>query len=1071
MIPMRPYIRVSRVIWLLAVSLVAATSGFTTVQPAPAASPSAINPPKFNRDIRPILSENCFGCHGPDSAARKADLRFDRREVALSLKAIVPSKPDDSEMIRRINSDDPDERMPPPASGKKLTAEQKTMLRQWIAAGAEYQPLWSFIAPKRSPLPAVKNTAWAKNPIDRFVLAKIEQNGLQPAPEANRRTLARRACLDATGLPPTPEQTAEFLNDKSPDAYEKYVDRLLASPRYGEARARYWLDAARYADSNGIHFDNYREMWPFRDWVIKAFNRNQPFDQFTIEQLAGDLLPNATLDQQIASGFNRCNITTNEAGVIQEEYRVLYARDRTETTGQVWLGLTVGCAVCHDHKFDPLLQKDFYSLSAFFNNTTQPIMDGNRKDTPPTIFMPQPADRMHWDALAAEIPDVERQIAARKQENRPEFKKWLAGTTAEKIAASVPSEGLVLQARLNDGDKSKTVNMTVNGQSRALAVVSGVNWDAGHVDEQSMKVEPGEALEIADAGDFDRDQPFTAAAWVKLSSGSQMGSVMSRMDDRHDYRGWDMWIENGQVATHIINRWDSDAIKVLANANLKPRKWNHLMITYDGSGKAEGVSIYVNGERQQTTPVVNRLKGTIHTEVPFKIGQRNTTSRLDGTSIEDVRLYNRALSASEAARLAKASRAAWLATLPQKKRNKSQINEMFEWWLVSEDKASEELIGRLASLKQEQSAIRDRGISAQVMHEEDGPAMAYVLYRGGYDARREHVSAGTPGMLPPMPKDYPKNRLGLAEWLMRPENPLTARVTVNRFWQQLFGEGIVRSIGDFGMTGQPPSHEQLIDWLAVEFRESGWDIKHMFRLMLTSSTYRQAASVTPEKLEKDPLNHLLSRGPRFRMDAEMIRDYALAVSGLLSSKIGGPSVRPYQPPGIWESVGMPDSDLRHYVQDHGESLYRRSVYTLWRRAAPPASMDIFNAPTREVCTVHRERTNTPLQALVTLNDTQFVEAARILAQRALSGGGTTTDARLNFIAERLLDRPLKSEELAVVRSSLDDLSKHYHGDVADAKKLIAVGESPADAKLEPATLASWTMLCNELMNLDEVLEK
>ena len=509
--------------------------------------------------------------------------------------------------------------------------------------------------------------------------------------------MARRACLDLTGLPPTAEQVDEFINDKSPDAYEKYVDRLLASPRYGEHRARYWLDAARYGDSNGIHIDNYREMWTYRDWLIAAFNRNQPFDQFTIEQLAGDLLPNRTLDQQIASGFNRCNITTSEGGAIDEEYRVFYARDRTETTSQVWLGLTAGCAVCHDHKFDPLLQREFYSLSAFFNNTTQPAMDGNKKDTPPDIFVPQPADRKEWDALAAEIPTVQHQMDERKKTDRVEFEKWLVGASPEKVAALVPSDGLLLQARLSEGS-GKTVNMTVNGQSRTLAVNSGIAWDAGHVSDQSFKAQPGEALEIADAGDFEKNQAFTAAAWVKLTKGGQFGSVVARMDDQHDYRGWDMWIQNGQVGCHIISKWETDAIKVLTNRTISPGEWNHVMVTYDGSGKGEGVTIYINGEPQKTAIVVNRLKHSIRTKVPFKIAQRNTTSRLDGALIQDVRIYGRSLSAPEATRLAKATRVAWLAGMPAAKRSKAEANELFAWWLVTEDKAVEELVGRLASL-------------------------------------------------------------------------------------------------------------------------------------------------------------------------------------------------------------------------------------------------------------------------------------------------------------------------------------------------------------------------------------
>ncbi len=1025
---------------------------------------------EYNRDVRPILAANCFRCHGPDSASRKAELRLDKREVAVAKGAITPGKPDKSELIQRINSDDPDEQMPPPATKMTLTAAQKAVLKRWIAAGAEYQPTWSLIAPKRPDLPAVKDAHWVRNPIDRFILAKLEASDLAPAPEADPRTLARRVCLDLTGLPPTPEQVEEFLADKSPDAYEKYVDRLIASPRYGEHRARYWLDAARYADTSGIHFDTFREMWAYRDWIINALNRNMPFDQFTIEQLAGDLLPNRTVDQQIASGFNRCNITTNEGGAIPEEYLVLYARDRTETTGAVWLGLTVGCAVCHDHKFDPLAQKEFYQLSAYFNNTTQGAMDGNRKDTPPVITVPLAQDRARLDAIAAELPDVQKQLEARKKAAHAEFEKWLAAASPEKLESLVPSDGLQLEAGLSEGTGQK-VSFTVKGKPRALTVKSGIAWEAGYVADRSFKAQPGEALEVAEAGDFDIHQPYTAAAWVKLAAPGQTGSVIARMDDQHEFRGWDLWIEGGRVGAHLINRWEQNAMKVLAKEPLKPGVWNHLMVVYDGSGKAAGLKIFVNGVEQPTQVMANRLSQTTRTKVPLKIAQRNSTSRLDGALIQEVRIYGRALSTAEAVQLGLAGRAAFLLSKPADKRGKQEIDDLYHWYVTAVDKPTQELNSHIASLEQEEAAIRGRGTIAQVMQERPEEPTAYVLFRGDYDKRRDQVKPGTPSMLPPMPADLPHNRLGLAKWLVRPENPLMARVTVNRFWQELFGTGIVRTAQDFGTTGEMPSNQELLDWLAVEFRESGWDMKRLFRLLVTSAAYRQSATLTPEKLERDEQNRLLSRGPRFRMDAEMIRDYALATSGLLSSKIGGPSVRPYQPPNLWEIVGMPGSDTRNYVQDHGESLYRRSVYTFWKRMAPPASLDAFNAPNRETCTVRRERTNTPLQALVTLNDTQFVEAARALAQRTLKDGGTTTDARLDFIARRLLARPLRAEELPVVKASLAELSSHYQGDPADAKKLLAVGESPADPSLDAPTLAAWTMVCNELMNLDEVLDK
>ena len=982
----------------------------------------------------------------------------------------MPGRLDKSELVKRIFSDDPDEIMPPPDSHKVLTSQQKDLLKRWIAAGAEYQPLWSFIAPKRPVLSSVKTEAWVRNPIDRFILAKLEQNGLQPAPEADRRTLARRACLDLTGLPPLPEQVEEFVNDKAPDAYEKYVDRLLASPRYGEHRARYWLDAARYGDSNGIHFDNYREIWSFRSWVINAFNRNQPFDQFTIEQLAGDLLPNRTLDQQIASGFNRCNVTTNEGGAINEEYKVLYARDRTETTSQVWLGLTAGCAVCHDHKFDPLLQREFYQLSAYFNNTTQPVMDGNLKDTPPVVFVPQPADRKEWDDLAAVLPSLRQQMEQRKQSHRAEFNKWLAGASSGKIAAQVPSDGLLFHAPLNEGSGNKA-SVTVNGKPRVLEVNSRIAWAPGYVAEKSFKAQPGKTLNIAEAGDFDKNQPFTTAAWVKLTFGGQFGAIVARMDDQHDYRGWDLWMENDRLGCHIINHWEDDALKVLANRPIKPGVWNHLMVTYDGSGKAEGVTIYINGEVQQKTVVADRLKNTPRTTVPLTIAQRYTSSRLDGALIQDVRIYDRSLSASEANRLGTATRAVWLISKPASKRSKAEAGEIFDWWFATFDKPPADLVAKLTRLSRQEAAIKSRGTEAHVMQERNEPAMAYVLYRGEYDKRRDPVRPDTPAMLPPMPTDLPKNRLGLARWLVRPENPLTARVTANRFWEEVFGTGIIRTAGDFGSTGEAPSHPELLDWLAVEFRESGWDVKKFYWLMVTSAVYRQSALVTPEKLEKDPANRLLSRGPRFRMDAEMVCDYALAASGLLSPKIGGPSVKPYQPPGVWEAVAMPGGNLRNYVQDRGENLYRRSMYTLWKRAAPPASMEIFNAPSREVCTVRRERTNTPLQALVTLNDPQFVEAARVLAQRALQEEGKDPAARLDYIARRLLARPLRAEELAVAQRSLKELLSYYQTHAKEAGQLIKVGEAKADPTLDVPTLAAWAMLTNELMNLDEVLNK
>jgi hypothetical protein len=558
---------------------------------------------------------------------------------------------------------------------------------------------------------------------------------------------------------------------------------------------------------------------------------------------------------------------------------------------------------------------------------------------------------------------------------------------------------------------------------------------------------------------------------VKFTKNVPSGALFARMDDQHDYRGWDLWVQGDRVGTHIIHKWQEDALKVVSKNPVQPGQWNHLFVTYDGSAKASGVKVYVNGVPQETNVEADALKSTIRTEVPLKIAQRNTSSRLDDVSIEDLRLYGRALSAAEVERLARGTRAAWLATKPAAQRSAAETSELFEWWLPALDPAYQALAQKLGDLQQEEAAIKSRSAVTHVMQEKPGEPTAYVLFRGEYDKRRDPVKPDTLKALPALPPDLPRNRLGFARWLLRPDHPLTARVTVNHFWQEVFGTGIVRTTGDFGVSGELPSNQELLDWMAVEFRESGWDVKRFFKLLVTSATYRQAAVTTPEKRELDPQNRLLSRGPRFRMDGEMIRDYALAAGGLLVRKVGGPSVKPYQPDGVWEAVAIIGSDTRDYRRDSGDKLYRRSMYTFWKRSAPPASMEVFNAPSRETCTFRRERTDTPLQALVTLNDPQFVEAARHLAQVSLNEAGGRADGTIDVMARRLLARPLRPEETAVVQSSANRLLAYYQAHPDDAKKLTAVGESKADPALDVPTLAAWTMVANQLMNLDEVLNK
>ena len=613
--------------------------------------------------------------------------------------------------------------------------------------------------------------------------------------------------------------------------------------------------------------------------------------------------------------------------------------------------------------------------------------------------------------------------------------------------------------------------ITVDLKPRTLALAADAAWTAGQVAAKAFMAQLKTPLEIAEAGDIDSQQAFSFGAWIKLPGKVGSGAVMARMDDGNAFRGWDLWLENDRPGTHLIHRWPDNAIKVVSKTPLRPGRWHHVMVTYDGSRRAAGTRIYVNGRPQPVDTLSDTLKGTMRTKVPLKIAQRHTTNRIDGVALQDLRIYGRGLSADEVEQLASSARLAQILAKPAAQRSKAEREELFDFWLRREDKPYQDLAARLAEIEREQSAIRARGTVAHVMQERADAAKAYVLFRGDYDKRREEVKPATPAFLPPMPAELPRNRLGFAQWLLRPEHPLTARVTVNRFWQEIFGTGLVKTTEDFGVNGEMPANQELLDWLAVDFRESGWDVKRLFRVMVTSAAYRQAAVTTPEKFERDPQNRFLSRGPRFRMDAEMVRDYALAASGLLAAKIGGPSVRPYQPDGVWDAVAMPESNTRFYRADSGEGLYRRSVYTFWKRAAPPASMEIFNAPTRESCTVRRERTNTPLQALVTLNDPQFVEAARRLAEIATKQGGEKNAGRIDFAARRLLARPLRAEELRIVESSLNALLKHYRADPAGAKNLLAVGQSPADPKLDPAALAAWTMVANELMNLDETLNK
>ena len=1045
----------------------------------------ADSPLSYNRDVRPILADKCFACHGADSAARQANLRLDRRQEAIDMGAIEPGEVDASELVSRIATEDHDLLMPPPELKKPLKPQEIELLKRWVAEGAEYEEHWSFIKPQRPELPHVSDSTWPKSPIDCFVLSRLEQHGLTPAPEADPHILFRRLHLDITGLPPQPELAQQFVSefqDEGQVVLERWIDKLLESPKWGEHQARFWLDAARYGDTHGLHFDNYREMWPYRDWVIRAFNANQPFDQFTVEQLAGDLLPNPTRDQLVATGFQRCNITTNEGGTIAEENLALYAADRVQTLGWVYMGLTTNCSQCHDHKFDPFTMKDYYSLAAFFRNTTQGAFDGNVPDGKgPVIRIPSEEDLPRWTVLPDEISAAKQAKEDRKLAVQEDFKRWVAGLSPDEIEQMVPGDELRVHALLIEGSGSEALNLASNTRFKSAGQVTWIQ-DGKFGPAPVLKL--GANFDVGDEGDFEKTQPFSFGAWVKAPSTSGSHSILAKMDQDQAFRGWDLWHENGSIGVHIVDRWPESALKVITRKPvLQTDTWKHVFATYDGSGRPSGVKIYIDGKRQPVMAAQDTLKSdaSIRTTTSLKIGQRSRDQAFEGASLQDLRIYARQLTSPEVWSLVTSLPLASLLKASSSDQPSDQQFEkhpaLLQYYLSSVDQEYPGLEQNVQQLEAEYTEIEKRSPVTHVQQEKmDSSPMANILTRGEYDKVGDMVQAATPQALPPLPEGAPNSRLGLAQWIVDRENPLTARVTANRFWIQLFGNGIVVTPEDFGVSGAMPTHPELLDWLAVEFQEGGWNVKQLFKTIFLSATYRQSALNTDEKLEKDRDNALLSRGPRFRMDAEMVRDYALTSSGLLTKDMFGPPVKPYQPEGIWDVVGLPGGDTRNYVESQGKDLYRRSLYTFWKRMAPPPNLEVFNAPSREVSCVRRERTNTPIQALVTLNDPQFVEAARVLATHSMTAGRFSEsdfddDRVAGQIAWSVLCRPLSLSEQAIVQASKDQFLAYYQAHPEDAQQLIDVGQSPADASLDVSQLAAWTMVCNQMLNLDEVLNK
>ncbi len=1031
---------------------------------APAAGrPGDAPPVRFSRDVLPILSENCFRCHGPDEKARKAKLRLDDR--AGILRVVTPGKSGASELIRRINAEAVDGRMPPAKSDRSLSAAQMELLRRWVDEGATWGKHWAYETPVRPELPPVKDVGWPRNPVDHFVLARLEREGLAPSAEAARETLIRRVSLDLTGLPPTPAEVDAFLADRSPDAYEKVVDRLLASPRYGERMAMDWLDAARYADTNGYQNDFARSMWPWRDWVIDAFNKNVPFDRFAVEQIAGDLLPKPTRDQRVATGFSRNNRTVTEAGSIDEEWRVENAVDRVETTATVFLGLTLGCARCHDHKYDPVSQREFYSFFAFFNSVNEKgVYTEQRGNMPPLVKVPSREQEERLARLAADVDAAERAVKAEEAALPERQRAW-----EERRRAAPPGREpgdrvfcAALDGSFGFAGADGTTRRAVYRGKGAPAWTDGPSGTALRLDGHGDSfVDAGQAVS------FERTDPFSFGAWVRPRGD---GAVLSKMDEAAAYRGLDILLTEGKVAFHLVHSWPDNALKVMTKNALPKGEWAHVFVTYDGSGKAAGVRVYVDGRPADVEIKNDNLRDTVLTGQPLRLGKRSTAAALDG-DLADVRVYRCTLSAGEVADVAfgALARVVWTPLGERSDVQNHLLARAYREHFAEELRSAKE---KVAKLRKERDDLDGRIPTVMVMADTAKPRDTFVLKRGRYDMpdKGQKVSPAVPGCLSPLPADLPHNRLGLARWLVSADNPLTARVTINRYWQHYFGTGLVKTAENFGVQGEPPSHPELLDWLATEFVRTGWDVKALHRLIVTSATYRQSSRAPASLVHRDPENRLLARGPRVRLPAEVVRDNALAVAGLLVEKIGGPSVKPYQPAGLWEELAGGAGE-GPYNQDKGPGLYRRSLYVYRKRTVPHPLLSTFDAPGGEICQVRRARTNTPLQALELLNDVTYVEAARALGQLMLTAGGATPEGRLAYGFRRATARTPGPAELKVLLRGLERYRQTYAEDPESAKRLLRHGESRPDGKLDPAELAAYTAAAGVILNLDETITK
>jgi hypothetical protein len=1004
----------------------------------------------FNREIRPILSDNCFTCHGPDEKQRMAGLRFDTKEGAFARAGvIVAGDSANSKLYQRISAKDADRLMPPLYSGHKLTDRQIESLRRWIDEGAKWETHWAYIAPQNPTIPLVKNSAWPRNPIDKFIQARLEKEGLQPSAEADKATLLRRVSFDLTGLPPSLEELEAFLADHSPDAYEKCVDRLLASKHFGERMAMQWLDLARYADTHGYHIDSHRDMWVWRDWVINAFNQNKPFDQFTVEQLAGDLLPDATIEQRIATGFNRNHMINFEGGAIPEEYQVEYVIDRVETTANTWLGMTLGCARCHNHKYDPITQKEFYQFFAFFNTVAEEGLDGRTGNAAPVLALPSTEQVNESERLSATIKKLEDRLAQKDVTQAQEaWEKQFVNQVAQ-----APRNGLIahyeLDGNLSDSSGNYHNGRTVRGDP---AFTTGILGRALNFDGDTQ-------VSFGNYWRLGLDEPFSLSFWVN-GSGNKPVNILQKAANAETGKGFEVDLDDFRLigiqryAARVGFKLASDnesGIYIRVREPVAMGVWQQVTFTYDGSGKANGLRAYINGVLKDCDILQDNLNGLTNNASDLGVGSREQGKSFRG-AIDDLRIYGRVLDRPDIEQLAIRYPIQALLTGVFGKRTKEGNSRVRDYFLTyASDTDLQNSYKELKSVRKQKEELDKHIQTVMVMSEMSKPRETYVLGRGDYRNKLEKVSANVPAILPQMSKEPALNRLALARWLVDSTNPLTARVIVNRFWQMYFGLGIVKTSEDFGSQGEPPVHPELLDWLALEFMKSGWNIKAMQRLIVTSATYRQSSKSSQALVEKDPENRLLARGARFRLSAEMIRDSALVVSGLLNREISGASVFPYQPKGLWEEMAFGDGfSAQEYKQSKGKDLYRRSLYTFWKRTVPPPSLVTFDAPDREKCVGRRVLTNTPLQSLILLNDPLYTEAALKLAGRVLETKKNDTSSRLILLYRLVLQRNPSMAEIKILGTLLKQQLAIYQDDTNKVQK-------------------AWTIACSTVLNLDEAI--